>query len=138
MTSEKPTTSRRLRCVLVVDDDPDIRASLRMVLEGFEVVGAADGLQALKVMDERAVDVVLLDLMMPVMDGPTFLEALRARGCQVPVIISSAATGLAQRVRELGVPWFLPKPFDIDQLEAMLALALERPPNERTDSDGLL
>ena len=124
MSSERPPAPGTLPCVLVVDDDPDIRASLHMVLEGYEVVGAGDGLQALKVLEERHVDVILLDLMMPTMDGPAFLRESRARGVTIPVVVSSAATGLSQRVRELGVPWYLPKPFDIDQLEAVLARAL--------------
>jgi two-component system response regulator MprA len=113
--------------VLVVDDDPDIRASLRMVLDDYEVVGACDGLEALEYVGAGGVDVIVLDLMMPTMDGATFLRELRARGISLPIIVSSAATGLSERVRELGVSIYLPKPFDIDQLEALLIEALSKP-----------
>ena len=113
--------------VLVVDDDPDIRASLHMVLDDYEVVGARDGVEGLAFVEAGGIDVVVLDLMMPTMDGVTFLREMRARGIDLPVIVSSAATGLGERVRALGVPWYLPKPFDIDQLEDLLVSALSRP-----------
>jgi CheY-like chemotaxis protein len=81
--------------VLVVDDDADIRESLAHVLaeEGYQVSEAANGLQALAEMERGHPDVVLLDLMMPVMDGWKTLEILRRtpRHAGVPVVILSAA-----------------------------------------------
>ncbi len=79
---------------LVVDDDADLRARLRTLLEGggFQVVEAADGQAALAEVDRRVPGLVLLDLTMPVMDGFSFLKALRARphGRDVPVVVLTA------------------------------------------------
>ena len=81
-------------CVLVVDDDPDARARLRTVLErnGWQVAEAGNGQEALSSVAQAAPQVILLDLTMPVMDGFTFLHALREQpdGAEIPVVVLSA------------------------------------------------
>ena len=92
--SEGDVVESRPGEVLVVDDDADLRARLRALLErgGLQVVEAADGQEALAEVDRRVPGLVLLDLTMPVMDGFTFLKALRARphGRDVPVVVLTA------------------------------------------------
>ncbi len=89
--------------VLVVDDDKDIRESLVEILrdEGYEVTSACNGAEALEAIDRRAPDVMLLDLMMPVVNGWEVLETLRLRGThpKLPVVILSALE--AQGLRRL-------------------------------------
>jgi len=102
---------RLQRRVLVVDDDAAIRRMLaRTLAEDFEIDEAADGQDALALVDRESFDVILLDLDMPRLDGRSFYEALRVRGVQTPVIVISAV-GAASAGRELGV-YAVPKPFD--------------------------
>src|SRR5437773_12576028 len=78
--------------ILIVDDDPDILASLAIIFqESYEVALARDGAEALRFLDEGPHDVVLLDLMMPVLDGVAFMQELAARRAHVPVILASAS-----------------------------------------------
>ncbi len=79
--------------VLVVDDDPDIRELLFTALEdeGFEVVPAGNGQEALTIIQSFRPDVIILDLMMPVMDGWQFANELRARDEEIPLVLLSAA-----------------------------------------------
>ena len=107
--------------VLLVDDDADIIGSLAAWLEDrFDVSTAADGVEALDVLEETSADVIVLDLMMPNMDGASFKRALDARGIRVPVILASAASDVAGNARDLGVAGFLTKPIDLDRLQAMI------------------
>jgi CheY-like chemotaxis protein len=110
--------------VLVVDDDPDILDAICDILdaEGYRVARARHGVEALgRVADERP-DVVLLDLMMPVMDGVAFSVELRKRpqDRDVPIVVISAE-GNPQRVASVGAAGYLAKPFDIDVLLAHVA-----------------
>jgi CheY-like chemotaxis protein len=124
------TTSERH--VLVVDDDADIRETLADILAvaGFVVTLAANGREALDRLHEAAFDLVVLDLMMPVMTGWEFREEqLRDPAvADVPVIVVSAA----RSPKPLPAAAFLPKPFDLD---AILTL-VERlaPPRQATPS----
>jgi DNA-binding response OmpR family regulator len=111
-----------MKRVLLVDDDPDILTSLEMLLEGeYEVSLAADGASALAAMLTQPFDVIVLDLMMPVLDGAGVLRELRARDVRVPVLLASAARDLRTTARELKAEDFIEKPFDLDLLEAKLA-----------------
>jgi CheY-like chemotaxis protein len=103
------------RPLLVVDDDDDVRDSLALVLrdEGYAVETAANGKEALEKLDHMpAASVVLLDLMMPVMNGWKTLEQLRARNFETPVIVISAAVPPAPA----HATGYLRKPVDIDLL----------------------
>ena len=101
--------------VLVVDDDRRIRALLGEVLthEGYDVREAANGLEALGVLEEWKPDVITIGLRMPEMDGPTFLSERRRRGpCgDVPVIVLTASSHLRAEVSHAEAAAFLTKPF---------------------------
>src|SRR5882724_3017572 len=104
--------------VLVVDDDPDIRESLQASLEfeGYEVATACDGEQALEMLvaPDRGPrpDLVIVDVMMPKVDGMETCRRLRAAGDRVPVLMLTARDALGDRVTGLdaGADDFLPKP----------------------------
>ncbi len=104
--------------VLVVDDDPAIRGFLSETLldEGYEVRDAANGQEALDALDAWHADVILLDLMMPVMDGWTFRQRQLEAGSinHIPVIVMSAARALPdERLRAVAT---FSKPFDLGTL----------------------
>ena len=117
--------------MLVVDDDLPIQRLLELTLvgEGYEVRLAANGLEALAALDGWLPDVILLDLMMPVMDARAFRAAQRERGVglDVPVIILSAARDGQTAIEELGAASGVPKPFDPDDLVAAIQRCLPPP-----------
>jgi two-component system, NtrC family, response regulator AtoC len=107
--------------ILVVEDDPAIRRLVTMVLkrEGFEVDVAADGLEAVLKLGVREYGVIVLDLMMPNLDGFTFLSTIAENEPRQlrKVIVTSAASPTVIRERMRGTPFaVLPKPFDISEL----------------------
>ena len=108
------------RRVLVVDDDPSIQGFLAEALadEGYGVRTAANGREALAILQEWRPDLILLDLMMPEMDGWAFRGEQRAmpRVSDVPVIVLSAARDLDARTRALKPAQVFPKPFDLEAL----------------------
>jgi CheY-like chemotaxis protein len=115
--------------VLLVEDDKDIREAVSAVLEaeGYTVLTAANGKEALEALDRAQPCVVLLDLMMPVMDGWAFLaEVKKSRRLQdLPVVVVSA---YSERRAE-GVKRVLKKPLDVNQLLAAVADYCCCPPN---------
>ena len=116
----------KLKRVLLVDDDPDILTSLEMLLQDiYEVARAEDGEEALDALLAQPFDAVVLDLMMPVLDGAGLMRELRARSMRVPVLLASAAHDLSVRARALGVEDYIEKPFDLDLLESKLARLTE-------------
>ena len=108
------------RSVLVVDDDPLLRLVVSAVLadEGYVVREARDGAQALAVLEHWRPDLIILDQMMPCMDGSAFRAEQRKRRdvADVPVIVVSAADRMLQQAKASGVAATLPKPFDLDTL----------------------
>ena len=105
--------------VLVVDDDEDLREVMTHLLcqRGFDVETAENGQKALDVLDRAHVDLILLDMKMPVMDGWEFATELRSKyGRTVPIIMVTAAWNSEQRAQEIGADDYLDKPFDIDDL----------------------
>jgi CheY-like chemotaxis protein len=119
--------------VLYVDDEPDIREIAAMALQldpGIEVRLAGSGAQALEAVGAEGwrPDVVLLDVMMPVMDGPTVLKALREQPCgaSIPVVFITARTQSqdCQRLLQLGAVAVIGKPFDPMTLAKELRSAL--------------
>lgn len=112
--------------ILYVDDEEDIREIAAMALEldpGFEVRTCASGQEAVRVAPVWRPDLVLLDIMMPGMDGPTTFEQLRVRPelDQVPVVFISARTRTEemQRLTRLGAAGVIAKPFDPMKLAAI-------------------
>jgi len=118
--------------ILVVDDDPDILQFVRMnlELEGFEVVTANGGREALDKAHDRPPDLVLLDVMMPEMDGLTVLSKLRASSAtaNVPVIVLTAKALAEDRVKglDLGADDYITKPFEVEELVARVRTVLRR------------
>jgi CheY-like chemotaxis protein len=106
--------------VLVVDDDPGVREVLELSLltEGYEVQAAANGREALAVLQRWRPDLILLDLMMPVLDGWSFrAEQLARRGLSdIPVIVLSAGAAVRRHAQVLAAADVLEKPFDLDTL----------------------
>jgi two-component system OmpR family response regulator len=108
--------------ILVVDDDPDIRAMVVFALEdaGFKLREASDGESALAAIEEKAPDLVVLDLMMPNVDGFGVLRTRRQRALapQTKFLVLTAKTAERDFVRgwELGADEYLTKPFDPDKL----------------------
>jgi DNA-binding response OmpR family regulator len=112
-------TGRRPR-VLIVEDDPDLLVILRVNLEsvGMDTLLAGDGRTALTRIESERPDLIVLDVMLPGVDGWTVLETIRARHHQVPVIVCSAKRHSEDiaRARALGAVGYIVKPFDIERL----------------------
>ena len=107
------------RVVLVVDDDRELRTCLEMVLEeeGYRVVSAPNGKVALELVAGAKPAAILLDVQMPVMDGPEFVRAYRATPQpHAPIVLLTASCYAAPRADELGIARYLGKPFDLDAL----------------------
>jgi len=115
--------------ILVVEDEPQLRNLIRLYLEreGHRVTDAGDGPSALRAYEADGADLVVLDLMLPGMQGETVLEALRDAG-DVPVLITSAKRSDAERIAGLraGADDYLAKPFNPHELTARVAAILRR------------
>jgi two-component system, chemotaxis family, chemotaxis protein CheY len=114
-----------LKNALVVDDDPSIRDLLAEELRyrGYSVIIARNGSEALDCLHAMTPDVIVLDLMMPVMDGWTFVERYRNHAGRraAPIIAVSAEGDLPPGYESLGVTAFLRKPFDLNELANCIA-----------------
>ena len=117
--------SGRPRRVLVVDDDEQLRYVLRetMTEDGYEVEAASNGREALTIIERWQPDLIVLDLMMPVMDGETFRQEQRRLGLveRAPVIVLSAAREMLSIAERVGAAASVPKPFDLDDLLATVS-----------------
>ncbi len=124
--------------VLVVDDDQAVRASLdrALGLRGFEVYLAPDGITALNVMGSVEPDVIVLDVMMPGVDGLGVVARLRQDGDDTPILLLTARDGVPDRVAGLttGADDYLVKPFALDELVARLQSLLRRTSTARSDA----
>jgi DNA-binding response OmpR family regulator len=116
--------------VLLIEDDPSIVAGLELnlALEGYEVVSAADGESGLELARERRPDVVLLDLMLPGLNGLEVLRQLRKTDADMPVLILTALGEEADKVLglQLGADDYISKPFSLGELRARLNASLRR------------
>jgi two-component system, OmpR family, alkaline phosphatase synthesis response regulator PhoP len=123
------------RPILVVDDDVKILGLLRMYLEreGFRVCTASDGAAALALLEEDEPALVILDVMLPELDGLAVLRAVRSRG-DVPVIMLSARNAVRDRVAGLaeGADDYVPKPFSPAELMLRVKRVLARAPRARS------
>ncbi|MCC6174808.1 MAG: response regulator [Chloroflexi bacterium] len=114
--------------VLVVEDDEAIRLMLEMALssEGYDVQAAEHGGQALDILQHWQPDLILLDLMMPVLDGWAFRARQLANGAwsAIPVVVLSAAYEAAHQAEMLAAAAVITKPFELDRLLEMVARTL--------------
>ena len=115
-------TNELIPTVLVVEDEPVIRELMAILLEeeGYTVRQAVDGVQALEVMEQQSVDLVLSDVKMPRLDGASLVQRLRSRGDAIPVVLMSAVYA------EVDLPGvrFLRKPVNCEHLLTIIAAAL--------------
>ena len=115
--------------VLIVDDEPGVRASVKVVLEGeFEVLEAADGPEALDLVKTRNVDLCLLDVRLPGMEGIAVLERMKRldSGLEVVLLTAVRTVRTAVEAMKLGAYDYLTKPFNVEDLRAVVRRALER------------
>jgi two-component system, NtrC family, response regulator AtoC len=120
--------------ILIVDDDPGIRESFRLILEDkYELIEAGDGRQAIETVRTSEVDLVLLDIRLPEMDGIEVLERIKALDEQVEVILVTAVKTVRTAVAamKLGAFDYVTKPFEEDDLLSVVRRALERRSLER-------
>jgi DNA-binding response OmpR family regulator len=111
--------------VLIVDDDADIVEALAVMLQDrHEVSTASNGLQAWELLQAHPFDAIVLDLMMPIMDGQSLIERSRGAGMAIPILLASASGDIRALAARLGVE-HITKPYDISHLEAKLVRMLE-------------
>ena len=119
--------------IMVVDDEPDVVRLVEFILqkEGFEVVTASDGRTGLSLLDEEKPDLIILDIMMPLMDGMEVLRQIRSHRTtsRVPVIMLTAKTAsvTVDEARQLWVSDYVMKPFDPERLVVKVKKALKMP-----------
>ena len=126
--------------VLVAEDDANIRQGLVEILEdeGYQVVAARDGVEALKLFERDAPDFVCLDIMMPGKSGYDVCRAIRAKQSNVPIIFISAKSEEIDRVvgLELGADDFIMKPFGVREVVARIRAVSRRCLAQRPEQDG--
>ena len=119
-----------MNTILICDDDKDIVSALDIYLtsEGYATVKAYDGLECLRLAEREPVDLILLDVMMPGLDGYTVARQVRARHLGTPILMLTARSGLEDRITGLnaGADYYLTKPFDTRELLACVNALLRR------------
>jgi DNA-binding response OmpR family regulator len=128
----KPNNGGPKQRVLVIEDDSSISLGLRINLEseGYDVTTAEDGEAGLALAREEPPDLVILDVMLPKLNGFQVLQTIRREGIMMPIIILSARTGEMEKVTglELGAEDYVAKPFSLAELLARVRAALRRGP----------
>ena len=116
--------------ILVVEDNANTRRLMQAVLSqnGYEPILACDGVEALELLDRKHVDLIVLDIMMPRMDGYEFTETLRASGCDLPILMVTAKEKSADKIRgfQIGTDDYMVKPIDLDELFLRIGALLRR------------
>ncbi|MBS1567570.1 MAG: response regulator transcription factor [Bacteroidetes bacterium] len=116
--------------ILLVEDEENLHEALKLnlELEGYQVVSATDGLQAVKALQNQYFDLMILDIMLPGMDGIEVLEAIRVQNNDIPVLILSAKNTSADRVLGLkkGADDYLTKPFNLEELLLRVQKLIEK------------
>jgi len=143
-TPSTTTASPALETILVVDDEASIRRILetRLSMIGYQVITACDGEEALELSRQRSPDLVVLDVMMPRLDGYAVCQELR-KDSDVPIVMLTALGDVADRITglELGADDYVVKPFSPKELEARIRCVLRRVEKEQVagiPSSGLI
>lgn len=127
--------------VLIAEDDEGVRTALSRALkfEGYEVVLAFDGAEALEAVSTSEPDVIVLDVMMPHIDGLTACRRMRSKGIETPILMLTARQEVSDRVAGLdaGADDYLPKPYALEELLARLRALLRRTDHVEGDTDEL-
>jgi DNA-binding NtrC family response regulator len=129
MTMPEHTADDVRRKILIVDDEPTVRDSLRLLLKtNFDVRVAEDGEAALGAVDEALPDLILLDVMMPKLDGIEVLKRLHEKHRGIPVIMLTASNTVRTAVQAMkcGAQDFLNKPFDVEELTSLIIATLDK------------
>lgn len=123
--------------VLLVEDNIGLNASLKEILElnGYIVDGAFDADEALNFLQNSFYDVIILDVMLPDIDGFTLLKLIREKGIKTPVIMLTAKDQLRDKVKglELGADDYITKPFEVEELLARIKAVVRRSSVEKSD-----
>ena len=116
--------------ILVVEDNANARKLMETVLaqNGYEPIPARDGVEALDILDKKHVDLILLDIMMPRMDGYEFTETLRGSGCETPILMITAKEKPADKRRGfiIGTDDYMVKPVDEEEMLLRIQALLRR------------
>ncbi len=116
--------------ILVAEDDKNVRRLMEAVLTryGYEVTLAADGAEALEILDRKHIDLIVLDVMMPRMDGYEFTNTLRTGGCNIPILMVTARETQNDKKRGfiVGADDYMVKPVDEEEMALRIAALLRR------------
>ena len=116
--------------ILVVEDNANTRKLMEAVLlqNGYQPILACDGVEALEILDKKHVDLIVLDIMMPRMDGSEFTETLRSSGCELPILMVTAKEKPADKHRGflIGTDDYMVKPVDEEEMILRIAALLRR------------
>jgi DNA-binding response OmpR family regulator len=116
--------------IMVVEDDPNTRKLLQAILSqnGYDIIPAENGEDALELLDKKHVDLIVLDIMMPKMDGYQFTEILRESGCNLPILMVTAKETPQDKKKGfiIGTDDYMVKPFDEEELILRIAALLRR------------
>ena len=116
--------------IMVVEDDPSTRKLMHAILSqnGYEVISAENGEHALELMDKKHVDLIVLDIMMPKMDGYQFTEILRENNCNMPILMVTAKETPQDKKKGfiIGTDDYMVKPFDEEEMILRIAALLRR------------
>jgi CheY-like chemotaxis protein len=136
-TLPPPNPQRGAPLVLLVEDDAAVRSTLAAILhdEGCDIIIAPNGFDALVSLEQHIPDIIVLDWMMPVVDGQHFLQALRQDyGQRTPVLVISAGRVSPETALAAGADAYLQKPFDIDELMRVLGELVDRSTLDRGEN----
>lgn len=132
MTDEQPNAT-----ILLVEDHNDLAATIGAYLEdsGFAMDYAADGSIALNLLEDNHYDIIILDLMLPKVDGINVCRKLRARGDSTPILMLTARDQLEDKLEgfDVGADDYLVKPFDMEELSARIGALVRRARGEVSD-----
>ncbi|MBQ5612080.1 MAG: response regulator transcription factor [Clostridia bacterium] len=116
--------------ILIVEDDKNARRLMEAILTryGYEPITACDGVEALEIMDRKHVDLIILDVMMPRMDGYEFTNTLRMAGCNIPILMVTARETQNDKKRGfiIGADDYMVKPVDEEEMILRIAALLRR------------